>query len=40
MATENAVHMLHEMGIDSGIDLARLEDCSDLVERRSRVGRR
>ncbi len=33
VATENAVHMLHEMGIGSGIDLARLEDCSDLVEK-------
>src|SRR5262245_58013598 len=32
VATENAVHMLHEMGIPSGIDLARLEECSDLVE--------
>jgi hydroxymethylglutaryl-CoA lyase len=32
VATENAVHMLHEMGITSGIDLGRLEDCSDLVE--------
>jgi flavin reductase (DIM6/NTAB) family NADH-FMN oxidoreductase RutF len=32
VATENAVHMLHEMGIASGIDLARLEECSDLVE--------
>jgi hypothetical protein len=26
------VHMLHEMGIPSGIDLGRLEECSDLVE--------
>jgi flavin reductase (DIM6/NTAB) family NADH-FMN oxidoreductase RutF len=32
VATENAVHMLHEMGIPSGIDLGRLEECSDLVE--------
>ncbi len=32
VATENAVHMLHEMGIPSGIDLARLEECSDLAE--------
>jgi len=38
VATENAVHMLHEMGITSGIDLARLEDCSDLVES-AREGR-
>jgi flavin reductase (DIM6/NTAB) family NADH-FMN oxidoreductase RutF len=39
VATENAVHMLHEMGIPSGIDLARLEECSDLVESAT-AGRR
>jgi len=32
VATENAVHMLHAMGLSSGIDLVRLEACSSLAE--------
>ncbi|WP_175440399.1 hydroxymethylglutaryl-CoA lyase [Micromonospora yangpuensis] len=33
LATEEAVHMLHDMGIDTGIDLAALLDAAALAER-------
>ncbi|MEU5944196.1 hydroxymethylglutaryl-CoA lyase [Micromonospora sp. NPDC047465] len=33
LATEEAVHMLHDMGIDTGIDLAALIEVAELAER-------
>jgi hydroxymethylglutaryl-CoA lyase len=33
VATEEVVHMLHDMGLDTGIDLARLIDAARLAER-------
>jgi hydroxymethylglutaryl-CoA lyase len=33
VSTEDTVHMLHEMGIETGIDLDRLIDCARLAER-------
>jgi hydroxymethylglutaryl-CoA lyase len=33
IATEDLVSMLHEMGIETGIDLAALIDCSRQVQR-------
>ncbi|MDG4778365.1 hydroxymethylglutaryl-CoA lyase [Micromonospora sp. WMMD961] len=32
LATEEAVHMLHDMGIDTGIDLAALIEAAELAE--------
>jgi hydroxymethylglutaryl-CoA lyase len=32
VATEELVHMLHDMGIDTGIDLAALLDAARLAE--------
>jgi len=32
VATEEVVHMLHDMGIDTGIDLAALIDAAKLAE--------
>ncbi|WFE50966.1 hydroxymethylglutaryl-CoA lyase [Micromonospora sp. WMMD1155] len=32
LATEEAVHMLHDMGIDTGIDLAALVEVAELAE--------
>jgi hydroxymethylglutaryl-CoA lyase len=32
ICTEDFVHMLHEMGIDTGIDLVRLIECARMVE--------
>src|SRR6185312_1653042 len=32
LATEEAVHMLHDMGIDTGIDLAALIEVAELAE--------
>lgn len=33
LATEEAVHMLHDMGIDTGIDLDALIEVAELAER-------
>ncbi|WP_434742284.1 hydroxymethylglutaryl-CoA lyase [Micromonospora sp. SH-82] len=33
LATEEAVHMLHDMGIDTGIDLSALIEAAELAER-------
>ena len=33
ISTEDTVHMLHEMGIETGIDLDRLIECAQLAER-------
>ncbi len=33
IATEDLVSMLHEMGVDTGIDLAALLDCTRMVQR-------
>jgi hydroxymethylglutaryl-CoA lyase len=32
LATEEAVHMLHDMGIDTGIDLPALIEVAELAE--------
>ncbi len=32
ICTEDFVHMLHEMGVDTGIDLLQLVDCARMVE--------
>lgn len=32
ICTEDLVHMLHEMGIDTGLDLPRLVECARLIE--------
>ncbi len=32
IATEDLVHMLHEMGIETGIDLGKLIDCAQLAQ--------
>ncbi|NTU82314.1 MAG: hydroxymethylglutaryl-CoA lyase [Chloroflexales bacterium] len=32
IATEDSVHMLHEMGVPTGIDIARVAECSQRVE--------
>lgn len=32
LATEEAVHMLHDMGVDTGIDLAALVEAAELAE--------
>lgn len=32
IATEDLVHMLHEMGIETGVDLARLIECATLAQ--------
>ena len=33
VATEEVVHMLHDMGIDTGIDLDRLIETAELAEK-------
>jgi hydroxymethylglutaryl-CoA lyase len=33
VATEEVVHMLHDMGIDTGIDLERLIETAELAEK-------
>jgi hydroxymethylglutaryl-CoA lyase len=33
ISTEDTVHMLHEMGVETGIDLDRLLECARLAER-------
>jgi hydroxymethylglutaryl-CoA lyase len=33
VSTEDTVHMLHEMGIDTGINLDRLIECAQFAER-------
>lgn len=38
VATEDLVHMLHEMGIETGVDLKKLIQCAELAE--EMVGRR
>jgi hydroxymethylglutaryl-CoA lyase len=37
VATEDLVHMLHEMGIETGVDLPKLIECARLAQ--SLVGR-
>jgi len=32
VATEDLVHMLHEMGIETGIDLPKLIECARLAQ--------
>jgi hydroxymethylglutaryl-CoA lyase len=32
IATEDLVHMLHEMGIETGVDLERLIECAKLAQ--------
>ena len=32
VATEDLVHMLHEMGIETGVDLERLIECAKLAQ--------
>jgi hydroxymethylglutaryl-CoA lyase len=32
IATEDLVHMLHEMGVETGVDLARLIECAKLAQ--------
>ena len=37
VATEDLVHMLHEMGIETGVDLPKLIECARLAQ--TLVGR-
>jgi hydroxymethylglutaryl-CoA lyase len=32
VATEDLVHMLHEMGVETGVDLSRLIECAKLAQ--------